>query len=351
MIRVAVANEYNLRDNVGRFREGRYARHLLFGVQELTPPGFGARFVGESLPGWFHDKRAARVLVTNLRGLVSGADVVYSTYTYGALLPGLVRRLVPRRRVVTLVHGLPGALRERPGLFARVFAGHDALAFLSPRDLEAVGPALRPDQDAFWVPWGASQDFLGDGAAGTDISHLLPPAARDGRPFAFAIGKSKRDWDTLVAAQRAEGFPLVVVADRSCPVQPSDSVAVHVPAAGAKEAVSLDEVRALYRCATVLVLPLVEDESLNGLTALGEALGSGSVVVMTSTRAMGPFAPLYPGWVVPVPPQDGPAMGTAIAKALVGPLPQERPALPTAERFERLVLGVLAGRRSTEVAA
>ncbi|GIG29356.1 glycosyltransferase [Cellulomonas marina] len=354
MIKVAVANEYNLRDNVPRFHEGRYARHLLFGVQRLVGPEFAVRFVGERLPGRLGADRRLRALATNLRALAAclpgpgRADVVYATHTWTAVLPGLVKRLTGRpRRLVTIVHGLPGSVRSRPGLFGQVFGAHDALVFLSPTDLAAVRPGLRPGQDAFLAPWGPSEEW---GHVDADVSsaHLRPSGAPD-EPFVFAIGKSKRDWATLAAAQRLAGFPLVVVAGPRCEVEPSPRVAVHQPSPGTGEALPLDEVLALYRDARVLVLPLVEDPSLNGSTALVEALASGSRVVMTATRAMAGFADLYPGWVLTAPPGDAAALADAITRALTEPLPAPRPVLPTAERFEAKVLAVLTGRRSDEV--
>jgi hypothetical protein len=343
--RVLVANEYNLQDKLLLFAEGAYARHLLFGTQRLVAPEFRARFVGDMV-GWserYRGKFKQRFLLTNLRTLrhAWGADVVFSTFTYGAVLYGLMRRVWRRGpRLVTVVHGLPVLLR-RPRVFAAVYGGHDVLAFLSPADLAAVGTALPARVRAEWVPWGPSKEWLGQ-ADDVPIDHLLPPAARD-RGFALALGRSKRDWDTLAEAQRRAGFPLVVVAASDCAVRDSESVRVHRSAPKHREAISLAEVLSLYRHASVLLLPLVEDPSLNGLTALGEALASGHVVVMTDTAAMGPFAREFPGWVVPVPLGDADALATAVEGALAGPAPAQRPQTPTAERFEEFLLAALHG--------
>jgi glycosyltransferase involved in cell wall biosynthesis len=294
--------------------------------------------------GWserYRGKLKQRFLLTNLRTLrhAWGADVVFSTFTYGAVLYGLLRRVVRRGpRLVTVVHGLPPLLR-RPGVFAAVYGGHDVLAFLSPADLAAVRPALPARVRAAWVPWGPSEEWLGR-SEDVPIEHLLPPAAL-GRGFALALGRSKRDWETLAEAQRRAGFPLVVVAASDCPVLDSDAVRVHRSRPEQREAISLAEVLSLYRHASVLLLPLVEDPSLNGLTALGEALASGHVVVMSDTTAMGPFAREYPGWVVPVPVGDADALAQAVEEALAGPPSADRLQMPTAERFEDFLLAAL----------
>ncbi len=342
MIRVAVANEYNLRRNVGKYREGRYARHLLFGVQRLEPPEFEVEFVGESLQGALN-RKPIRFAATLLRAAWAArpADVVYATFTYGGLLAGFLHRAVGRpRRVVTVVHGLPYLLRSRPRVFAWLFRGH-SLAFLSPSDFASVRDALPPTQDAFWIPWGPSAEWA-QWVAGVDSARLRPAEAVD-LPYAFAIGKSKRDWLALAEAQQRAGFPLVVVAGTDCPVVSSGRVRVHQPAPGAREALTLEEVKALYRDATVVVLPLVEDESLTGSTALGVALASRSVVVMTATRAMAGFAEPYGEWVRLVPPGDVDAMAAAIERGLLEGRPTETPELPTAERFEEAILRVLRG--------
>ncbi|SDQ66953.1 glycosyltransferase [Quadrisphaera sp. DSM 44207] len=338
MIEVVVANEYDLRDNVERFRAGRYARHLLFGVQRLQPPGFRARLVGESLPGVLN-RRPIRFLVTNVRAAWAGqrADVVYSTFTYGAVLAGLVRTVTRRpRRVVTVLHGLPRLLARHPRLFRLLYGGHDALAFLSPTDLDAVRAHLPARQQATWVPWGPSQ-------AWAEAVGARSGAASGGAPFALAVGRSKRDWDTLRRAHEHGGFPLVVVAGADCPLQDGPRLAVHKPAAGQREALPLADLTALYREASVVVLPLVEDTSLNGLTALGEALASRSTVVMTRTPAMRGVAAQHGQWVVLVPPQDPAALAGAVARALAAGPPDAELALPTAERFEAVVLGLIRG--------
>lgn len=331
--RVVVANEYDLERNISRHREGSYARHLLFGVQTLQPPQWSVRFVGESRPGPLGSGRP-RILMTNLRGLLVGGrgDVVYATSTFSAVLAGVARALVGRPgRLVTIVHGVPGGLLRSPRAFALLFRGHDALLFLSPSLHTRLAPALHPRQQALFAPWGPSTQWLGDPAA--------VPTARGG--FALVVGKSKRDWATLIEAHRLRPFPLVVLGGPDCPVQTGPSVTVHAPRPGQREALSLEQVRELYRTASVVVLPLVEDHSLNGLTALGEALASGAPTVMTATSVMSGFADVHAGWITAVGVGDAPDLADAVHAALHSGPPAGAPDLPTAEAFEALLHGVL----------
>ena len=345
MSRVVVANEYDLARNVGRYRRGEYARHLLFGVQSLEDAGWDVRFVGEGGPRPLR-RRAVRTLLTNLRALVAGlrADVVYATWNDGALLAGAARALVGRpRRVVTVVHGVAPLLLRFPRLFALLYRGHDALLFLSPSHHARLAPALRAEQTAVWTSWGPGDSWVDDDAATEPPTGGLPEGG-----FALVVGKSKRDWDTLLVARALRPFPLVVLGGTDCPVEPGDGVVVHRPGGGGGEALTLPQLRALYRAAGVAVLPLLEDHSLNGSTALGEALASGTPVVMSSTEAMRGFADQYAGWVTGVPPGDPRALADAVHDALSSGPATTPPEVPSAEAFEAALHGVVSSRTRDE---
>lgn len=334
--RIVVANEYDLARNVERYQRGEYARHLLFGVQSLPGQGWSVRLAGEGGRHQVLRRRALRTALTNLRALVLGlrADVVYATFNDGALLCGLARRLLGRpRRVVTIIHGVPPLLLRYPRLFAVLYGGHDALLFLSPTHHARLAPALPASQLALWTPWGPGSEWRR--AAVGEAGELT---ARQG--YALVIGKSKRDWSTLMAAQDLARFPLVVVGGADCPLPPRDDVVVYRPAEG-REALALRQVQDLYRAAGCVVLPLVEDDSLNGLTSLGEALASGAPTVLTGTRAMRGFADVYAGRLTVVPPGDAQALADAVVGALMRPPATLTPGAPTAEAFERVLHDIL----------
>lgn len=337
-----MANEYDLARNLVRHREGRYARHLLFGVQALQDAGWTVQLVGEGGAAPLR-RRAVRTVLTMLRALVAGlrADAVYATWNDGALLAGACRALTGRpRRVVTVVHGVPDVLLRRPRLFALLYRGHDALLFLSPAHHARLAPALRRGQHAEFVPWGPGEDWV-RGLDGGDPAPALT-GGRTAGAWALVVGKSKRDWATLVAAQARRPFPLVVVGGADCPVVAGQEVVVHRSGPGG-EALPLADLQRLYRAAGVLVLPLVEDHSLVGLTALGEALASGTPVVMSATAAMQGWAEHYPGWVTVVPVGDAAALADAVHAAIAGGRDLPPVAPPGAERFESALLAVLRG--------
>ena len=142
-------------------------------------------------------------------------------------------------------------------------------------------------------------------------STIDPPACsphNDG--YVLSIGRTLRDWDTLLRAAPQFAAPLRLVVDKRdqlpAPIPPNVQVFRNL---------SLEESRDLMRRAAVVVVPLVPSERSTGQVVLFEAMAMGKPVV--ATRATGTLDYVRDGENgLRVEPGDAPALAQAVNRLL-----------------------------------
>ena len=145
-----------------------------------------------------------------------------------------------------------------------------------------------------------------------------PERAPRDEGYVFAIGRSGRDWDTLLRAAPQFAAPLRLVAgsdDRlPAPIPPGVQVFRDL---------SLEEGRDLMRRAAVVVIPLVPAERSTGQVVLFEAMAMGKPVV--ATRATGTADYVRDGENgLRVEPGDASALADAVNRLLRDPALAQR---------------------------
>lgn len=145
------------------------------------------------------------------------------------------------------------------------------------------------------------------------LGDVLP--ATDDEGYVLSIGRTLRDWDTLLRAARHFEAPLRLVAGKRdlLPKEIPPTVEVF-------RDLSLEEGHALMRRATLVVIPLLPAERSTGQVVLFEAMAMGKPVV--ATRATGTIDYVRDGENgLLVEPGDAPALAAAVNRLL------EKPAL------------------------
>ena len=140
-----------------------------------------------------------------------------------------------------------------------------------------------------------------------------PAAENDG--FVLSIGRTSRDWDTLLRAAPRFAAPLHLVAGREdrlplpLPLPPNVQIHRDLP---------LEEGHAMMRRAAVVAIPLLPSERSTGQVVLFEAMALGKPVV--ATRAPGTIDYLRDGENgLLVEPGDAPGLADAINRLLQDP--------------------------------
>lgn len=153
----------------------------------------------------------------------------------------------------------------------------------------------------------------------TDTSFFAPGLGGPATPspvrtIVASCGLEQRDYVTLAAA--TSGLDVDV---RVCAVSPnfSDRTAVAIPdelpANMELRHYEFDELRALYRTAGVTVLPLLPNDFSAGLTAMLEAIATGSPVIITDNPGLA-HEMIALDLVIGVPPEDPAALRDAIKR-------------------------------------
>jgi hypothetical protein len=172
---------------------------------------------------------------------------------------------------------------------------------------------------------GFLRERLGDGADvanigfGIDAGFWTQGAQPPGPAYALAVGNDlQRDWPTLVAAWRSD-FPLLrIVTRRKLPPLPANVEQL----AGSLDAPALDDaaLRALYRGASCVIVPLYETIQPSGQSVALQAMACGAPVVLTRTRGLWDAARMADGETCRlVPPGDPGALAAAVAGLLADP--------------------------------
>ena len=175
----------------------------------------------------------------------------------------------------------------------------------------------------------------------------LPPTESppQNEGFVFSIGRSLRDWDTLLRAAPLFAAPLRLVLGKRhrlpAPIPPNVQVSRNL---------SLKESLDWMRRAAVVAIPLVPSERSTGQVVLFEAMAMGKPVV--ATRAAGTVDYVRDGENgLLVEPGDAPALALAIRRLLQDPALARRLAATALEDCRREWLPDQHARRKLEAIA
>jgi glycosyltransferase involved in cell wall biosynthesis len=284
-MRIAFMNNYDTLRHERQWREApdRYPSHHLWGVPHLRRLGYAV----EILPyadddtrrtfgghvGLLGDSVQQRLVLRNRRSL----DLVYSGHQNSALGLAAMRRLglfdVP----------LVGVLHRSyaPGLKSRAFvrtvlAGYDRLLVFS----DGVRRAIHAD-------FGLPLDRLSVIDWGMDLraADWTPPDPASGAgAFVLSVGKTFRDFPTMIAGHRATGVPLRAIGWSSVDDPRGERLPPWIAVEGT--AVPWPDLAPLYRACLAVAIPVDPARARApantcGLTSLLDAMAFGRAVIMT----------------------------------------------------------------------
>lgn len=300
--RVAVILRYGLAPSDWR------ARHAAGEVRSETPYGYHHAEADVDLL-WSDDhdegdltrrwrlllKRALGfdlVHVWRNRSLIRRADIVWTHTEREHLGVALLKALAPRRyrarsiaQSVWLWDSWEGMSALRRRLFTRLLGRHDVEVVLSRVNL-TTSRAGAPDRTVIRVPFGSH--FATGGRSGGPLPS--PPRV-------LVIGNDRhRDWDAMarVAALVPEAqFDIVSRSD--------DARVVNWPAnAALREMTQAELIESAYRDATVVAIPLRDNQHASGCTVAIEAVSAGVPVVATDVGGIDEYLADAPASLVPI---------------------------------------------------
>jgi len=271
MLRVLFLNDYPMNQARRLNEQGLYPSQHLWGAKEL--PQFGIEPVYFPDETWLGHPAKYRFAVQQIQAWVmaSKCDAIYSACQPNTWLLARMRSLgLLRKPLVTMVHH---PLQSRLQNDAYV-AGHDALVFLNEsvrqQTLARYGDKVKLSRT---LPWGP------------DLSFYQPTPGVTPTTDVLAAGKTNRDFVTLIEAARGQPWTLTIYcADHNIPagLDVPPNVTVHSNAAG-----NVLNYRQLYEVserARVIAVPLLEVDTLAGLTSVVDALALAKPLVMTKNK-------------------------------------------------------------------
>lgn len=199
---------------------------------------------------------------------------------------------------------------------------------------DQVSLILHPADSRFWCPARSEAEIEADGELLRQAGLFLPTAA----PVICSAGLEFRDYGTLIDAVKHMPGDIHVVIAAASPWSKRTNTAANVELPENVHVVALKplQLRALYRRALVVALPLFDVDFQAGSLVAYEALACGRPVVITRTRGQADIVQagvtgLY------VPPGDVDAMAEALNELLVDP---ERAAMMGRAARERVEAGL-----------
>ncbi len=151
------------------------------------------------------------------------------------------------------------------------------------------------------------------------FSPRLPPEQVLTSPLIASCGLEQRDYITLAKATEAlDLFVKVCAASPNYTDQTALAIPDPLPANMELRHLEFNELRSLYRAASITVIPLLANNFSAGLTTMLEAIACGSPVIISKTPGLASEM-ICQDLVVGVPPGDAAALQDAIAAVLDDP--------------------------------
>jgi glycosyltransferase involved in cell wall biosynthesis len=314
------------------YRRNLVPSHRLFGFAELERLGYRVKLC--RTPAWLRKLRLSAAFWRVFQALwIIGTQrrcaCVVAT-TESPALPVLMLKAVGliRRPVIVVSVALLHAKYTtgiRRALWRRCIGHADAVIVYAAGQVPAIRARFRlPSASVVAVPLGVDTDFFSeweDGEQRIDYEFVLSVGTNEGKDYATLMRAmpSGRALRVVTDARNAE-----VIARNDRP-----DVTVTV-----EQAVPIDRLRALYRAATVHVIPLHEAPISSGQTVLLENMALGKAVIVSDVSGIRDY--VEPGVTATVvPPGDASALRNAIENAFRAPSVSKRIGRSAAEAVRR----------------
>lgn len=211
-----------------------------------------------------------------------------------------------RPRHVMIAHHLNTQAKARFLSLPRVSQGIDAFVVHSQSQVDALTGTLGlPSDRVHLIRYGVDTTFWAP--SGDDVS-----------PLVVSAGREHRDYATLAEAVAGLAADVFVADGSSHSPAARTRVPTMWPANVERGSLPPDRMRALYRRAAVVVVPVVETDFPAGITVIAEAMSMGKAVVVTGTTGLAD-AVADPDAFITVPVGDPEPMRLAIQQLLEEP--------------------------------
>ena len=254
-------------------------------------------------------QRSARSSVSHaLAGLRQGwaGPALLSDGEHVGLPLAAALAVTPRRpRHVMIAHHLNTRAKQRFLALPRVATSVDAFVVHSPRQVDALRELGLPPDRVHLVRYGVDTTFWAPVEG--ELARLI-----------VSPGREHRDHVTLAEAVSGLDADVFVTDGSSHSPAARRLVPTTWPANIERGSLPLDELRALYGRAAVVVVPLVATDFPAGITVIAEAMSMGKAVVATATDGLR-GAVAESDALVTVPPGDSEALRSAIELLLDDP--------------------------------
>lgn len=278
-MKVLFINNYPMDKAWKDWKRGEYPGHHLWGVTHLHQYGIEVDILPyeqSSILNKIGNKfKLGKYLDQQVRVCLkfSKYDLVYSACQENTLFLSTLRKIgIFHKPIISIIHH-PMHKSRKSDVYVK---GHDRLLCLRKlvfRQLEKefnVG-----EEKACLIDWGIDLPFYEKQKSGASVD--------DGTGFFISAGKSSRDHDTLAKAFFGVSCPLKIFCSaQSAPTIPElpSNIMVHFNHP-IYNAISYNDLLAEYKKAYAIAIPLIDTNSMAGLTGLLDALAMGKAVIMT----------------------------------------------------------------------
>jgi glycosyltransferase involved in cell wall biosynthesis len=280
-----------------------------------------ARLLGAEVLSLSDVRRAPRTSVTHLIARTAGEPAAlawlaarrggtsYLTLSEDVGLPlAALLRARPSTSLVIISHRLAAPSKQALIRTLGLFASIGVLLCLNREQERIALEELRcPREKLRCVPFQVDDQFFSPDPEGA------PPTGG-----VVSVGRELRDYPTLFAAVEGTGIPVTVVASSPWSKREDQTRNRQIPAnVTLRKGLTMEELRDLYRRASLVVVPVEDVDYPAGVTSLFEAQATAKPVVVTASKGL--VDSVEPGTARLVPCGDVGAMREAIQSLLAHP--------------------------------